>query len=282
MSHSLAITREPGLSEYLAEIRKYPMLTETEERELTTRVYTTQDVKAAHKLVIGHLKLVAKLAFKMKGYGLAIMDLISEGAVGLMKAVKKFNPELGYRFSTYATWWIKASINEFIVKSWSLVRIGSTQAEQKLFFRLRGLKNKILSAHGGSSLSIEETKKIAADLNVTAKDVKNMDLRLNSILSLDYQTDDERSMLDVLEDTRKSHDITVSEEQDERRKRMLLNSALSNLSGREQEIIAARYKDEKKTNLEDLGQKYNVSSERIRQIESRALEKIKQLCLQAS
>ncbi len=282
MSYSLAITREPGLSEYLAQIKRYPMLSEKEERELTTRVYTTQDVAAAHTLVIGHLRLVAKLAFKMKGYGLAIMDLISEGAVGLMKAVKKFNPELGYRFSTYATWWIKASINEFIVRSWSLVKIGSTQAEQKLFFRLRGLKSKILAVHGGSSLSIEDTKKIASDLNVTAKDVKNMDLRLNSVLSLDYQADDESSMLETLEDTRQHHEITVSEEQDEKRKRDILNNALSTLSLREQEIIAARYQDEKKTNLEDLAQKYNVSSERIRQIESRALEKIKQLCLQAS
>ena len=281
MSYSLAVSQEPGLSAYLMQIKRYPMLSEEEERELTTQVYTTQDVEAAHTLVIGHLRLVAKLAFKMKGYGFAIMDLISEGAVGLMKAVKKFNPELGYRFSTYATWWIKASINEFIVRSWSLVKIGSTQAEQKLFFRLRGLKSKILSVHGGSSLSIEDTKKIASDLSVSEKDVKNMDLRLNSVLSLDYQTDDESSILETLEDTRKHHEITVSEEQDKRRKIEMLNNALSTLSSREQEIIAARYQDDKKANLGELGQKYNVSSERIRQIESRALEKLKALCLVA-
>ncbi len=278
MSHSLSI-REPGLAEYLAEIKKYPMLSEVEELELTTRIYTTQDMSAAHSLVISHLRLVAKLAFKMKGYGLAIMDLISEGAIGLMRAVKKFNPELGFRFSTYATWWIKASINEFIIKSWSLVKIGTSQIEQRLFFRLRGLKNKILAVHGKTNLSSEDTSAIAKSLSVKEKDVIEMDIRLASVLSLDYQSDEEESsMLEQLADTRDNQEVSIAEEQEDSCQKELLNNALATLSQREQEILAARFNDAKIT-LVDLSKKYNISSERIRQIEGRALEKVRAFCL---
>ena len=174
------ITKEYGLSAYLKQIRQYPFLSKEEESALAFRVFENQDIKAAHKLVTSHLKLVVKIAFKMRRYGIALLDLISEGNIGLMYAVKKFNPTLGYRLSTYAMWWIKASMQEFIIKSWSLVKIGTTVAQKRLFFNLNKLKNKIQKFNKKSSASLSEAEiaSIATDLEVSKNDVKEMECRL--------------------------------------------------------------------------------------------------------
>ena len=276
---------DQDLSSYLKKVNSYPSLTETEEFELAEKVYNKQDIKAAHTLVTSHLKLVVKIAMQMNHYKMSLADLIAEGSIGLMHAVKKFNPYLGYRLSTYSVWWIKASITEYIIKSWSLVKIGTTAAQKKLFFNLKKLKRKILDTHNSNILTDEDTRTIAKQLDVSAADVKEMDLRLGYTASLDenmsYSDDDNNlTLIDVLEDKKANHELIVANRQDANNKKQLLVEALGTLNEREKEIITSRKLQDNSTTLDDLSKQYNISRERVRQIESKALEKITKYCLE--
>lgn len=280
-SNSL-VNIDAGLSAYLAEIKQYPILSLAEEYQLAKEVKENQNLQAAHKLVTSHLKLVVKIAFSMRGYGLSLMDLISEGNIGLMHAVKKFDPDLGHRLSTYAMWWIKASIQEFIIKSWSLVKIGTTVAQKKLFFNLKKAKQRILNFHGNGNdvLSDEEVGQIANQLGVTTSEVKEMDVRIGSNdYSLDnpiYNEDgNQSSLLEYIPETRANQETMLAKAQESGLRKKLFQKAMSELSEREQEIVKARHLNEEQATLEELSQKYQISRERIRQIEARAMEKLK-------
>ena len=276
-------TPSGGLTQYLQEIRKYPVLSVEEEYALARSVVEHQDISAAHQLVTSHLKLVVKIALSMRGYGISLMDLISEGNIGLMHAVKKFNPELGHRLSTYAMWWIKASIQEYVIKSWSMVKIGTTVAQKKLFFNLNKLKQKIRNFHSRSHdhLSNEDVDVIATQLNVTHQEVKEMDTRLSGN---DYSLDnpihnddgDSTTMLDFIPENRANQEVILAHSQEENLKKKLFNKAMSTLNEREQAIISARHLQDDPETLDTLSKKYNISRERIRQIETRALEKLKE------
>jgi len=267
---------------YLSVIRKYPLLTIEEETLLTENVYLRQDMKSAQKLVMSHMKLVVKIAYEMKRYNLVLMDLISEGSIGLMHAVKKFNPSVGARFSSYATWWIKACIHEYIIKTWSLVKIGTTTGQKKLFFHLKKAKEKILTAHNKKSLSDLDCKTIASELSVSSREVKEMDLRLSGSISLDdpigNQDENGVTVLDSLSDSKENTEHMVLNKDTHSKQRHLFNEALSTLSDREADIIKCRYLQDKGDTLAVLGKKYNISNERIRQIEKVALEKVTKHC----
>ncbi len=276
-------TPSGGLTQYLQEIRKYPMLSAEEEYILAKAVAEHQDINAAHQLVTSHLKLVVKIALSMRGYGISLMDLISEGNIGLMHAVKKFNPELGHRLSTYAMWWIKASIQEYVIKSWSMVKIGTTVAQKKLFFNLNKIKQKIRNFHSRSHdyLSNEDVDVIATQLNVTHQEVKEMDSRLSGN---DYSLDspihnddgDSTTMMEYIPENRANQEVVLAYSQEENLKKKLFNKAISMLNEREQAIISARHLQDDPETLDVLSKKYNISRERIRQIEARALEKLKE------
>lgn len=253
---------------------------------LAKRVLEQQDIEAAHTLITSHLRLVVKLAMGMRGYGLSMMDMIAEGNIGLMHAVKKFDPELGCRLSTYASWWIKASIQEFVVRSWSLVKIGTTVAQKKLFFSLNKLKNKIQSLHGTDSfagLLPDQIKEIATDLNVTEKDVREMEHRISKDVSLnnhvDAFDDNSSTLIDNLEDTSQNHEDLLSENSDMGHKRAIFLQAFATLNDREKSIFSARNLKDSPDTLEDLSQKFGISRERVRQIEARAMEKVKAYCM---
>jgi len=269
---------EQGLSAYLEKVNKFPILSFEEEQKLARAWLEQQDIEAAEKLVTSHLRLVAKMAMGFRGYGLPVSDLISEGNIGLMQAVKKFDPDKGFRLSTYAMWWIKASINEYILRSWSLVKMGTTAAQKKLFFNLKKLKGKITNAD--RNLTGEEISQIANDLNVPEKDVVEMDERLyanDSSLnkSVSYNNgDDGGQLIDFVEDENiNQEDQFLNNEASSFRSR-LLEEALGILNEREQDIIKKRHIVEPHSTLEDLSKIYGVSKERIRQIEARALEKM--------
>jgi RNA polymerase sigma-32 factor len=282
-----ALNAERGLPFYLKQIQQYPFLSQEEENDLAYRVLQNQDINAAHILVTSHLRLVVKIAFKMKKYGVSMLDLISEGNIGLMHAVKKFNPDLGYRLSTYAMWWIKASIQEFIIKSWSLVKIGTTVAQKKLFFNLSRLKNKIqnFSERSNATLSEADIETIASELDVSKDSVKEMELRLGkSDASLDSTLtnsdgDASESLMNSIASTSDNHEIALSNFEESENKKKLLSEAFSILNPREKDIILLRHLKEKPETLDTVSTKYNVSRERIRQIEARALEKLQQYCL---
>jgi len=281
------VTTEVGLSAYLKQIKQYPFLSKEEESDLAFRVFQSQDIKAAHTLVTSHLRLVVKMAFKMRNYGIALLDLISEGNIGLMHAVKKFNPNLGYRLSTYAMWWIKASIQEFIIKSWSLVKIGTTVAQKKLFFNLNKLKDKIqkFGERSATSLSETEIETIATDLDVSKNDVKNMEARLgNGDASLDSQiiksnSDISEPLVNRLPSLDENQEVTLANFEELENKKKLLVKAMTLLNPREKDIIISRRLKTKVNTLDDLSKKYTVSRERIRQIEARALEKLQNYCV---
>jgi RNA polymerase sigma-32 factor len=272
------LSGEAGLSRYLDEINRFPFLTQEEELLLATNWRDRGDVEAAHTLVTSHLRLVAKIAMGFRGYGLPLMEMISEGNIGLMHAVKKFNPDRGFRLSTYAMWWIKASIQEYVLRSWSLVKIGTTTAQKKLFFNLRRLKSS-LHKLDNLSLSPSDAKHIAEALEVTEQEVFDMDIRmsrqdmsLNDPLSGDNENGGE--WIDMLADTRANQETNLIESSEQRYKRALFAEAFSTLSQREREIVTARRLQEPPATLEDLSQDYKISRERIRQIENRALEKV--------
>ena len=265
-----------GLSHYLTEIRKFPILTQEEETALGRRWRNQGDRDAAYRLVTSHLRLVAKIAMRYRGYGLPVADIISEGNVGLMQAVRRFDPERGTRLATYAIWWIKATIQDFVLRSWSLVRIKADSAQKKLFFKLRRSKS-VISALEDGDLRPEQIKTIATRLKVSEREVVDMDHRLRGDLSLNLRTRDEHEGSEVLErlvDPSPTHDVALSEDQELAHRRERLKAALEKLSPREKHIFTARYLTDDPPKLETLALKYGISRERVRQIEQRSFEKV--------
>ncbi|MDA8231896.1 MAG: RNA polymerase sigma factor RpoH [Magnetospirillum sp.] len=276
ISPSLMIAPEGNLSRYLQEIRKFPMLGPDEEYVLAKRFREHGDGSAANKLVTSHLRLVAKIAMGYRGYGLPMGELISEGNVGMMQAVKRFDPDRGFRLATYAMWWIRAAIQEYILHSWSLVKMGTTAAQKKLFFNLRKLKGQMQAIEEGD-LSPENVRKIAEELDVTEADVVSMNRRLSSpdhSLNAPVRTDGEGEWQDWLVDDRDDQETELGEREEMGRRRKLLSLALKNLNERERHILTQRRLKEEPVTLEDLSQQYGISRERVRQIEVRAFEKL--------
>ncbi len=280
ISNLPVLSGEVTLSNYLNEIKKFPMLSAEEEYTLATRLRIHGDTDAAHQLVTSHLRLVAKLAMGYKGYGLPITDIMSEGNVGLMQAVQKFDPEKGFRLATYALWWVKAAMQEYILRSWSLVKIGTTAVQKKLFFNLRRAKNQI-QAYEDGDLNPENLEKISKQLNVPEKEVVNMNRRLSGAdpsLNAKISSDDgsQTEWQDWIEaDTPNQEEEYAEKEEDSIRKDLIAES-LSVLNERELDIVQTRRLSEETTTLEELSEKYDISRERVRQIEVRALEKIKE------
>jgi len=268
---------EAGLNRYLAEIKKFPILAPEEEYMLAKRWTEHQDTDAAARLVNSHLRLVAKIAMGYRGYGLPTSELISEGNIGLMQGVKKFEPERGFRLATYAMWWIRASIQEYILRSWSLVKMGTTAAQKKLFFNLRRMKNKIDAFEDGD-LKPEDVTKIATDLGVSEDDVISMNRRMamggDTSLNVPLRDDSEGSWQDFLVDSEPLQDERVAEAEEARIRHDLLVEALGALNERERHILSERRLTDEPKTLEELSQVYDVSRERIRQIEVRAFEKL--------
>ena len=271
------MTPEGGLSRYLTEIRKFPMLARDEEFMLAKRWKEHEDPEAAHRMVTSHLRLVAKIAMGYRGYGLPIGEVISEGNVGLMQAVKKFEPDKGFRLATYAMWWIRASIQEYILRSWSLVKIGTTAAQKKLFFNLRRAKSEISALEEGD-LRPEHVSQIATKLGVLNEEVVSMNRRLSggdASLNAPMRADSESEWQDWLVDDKTPSQESVLAETEEHDIRMsLLDEAMKELSDRERRILTERRLKEDATTLEDLASQYGVSRERVRQIEVRAFEKL--------
>jgi RNA polymerase sigma-32 factor len=277
-ANALAVmTPEGGLSRYLTEIRKFPMLTKDEEFMLAKRWREHEDPKAAHRLVTSHLRLVAKIAMGYRGYGLPIGEVISEGNVGLMQAVKKFEPDKGFRLATYAMWWIRASIQEYILRSWSLVKMGTTASQKKLFFNLRKAKSAI-SAFQEGDLHPDQVELIATKLGVEQTEVVSMNRRLSgpdASLNAPMRVDGESEWQDWLEDTGAvSQETQVAESQERTQRMSLLEAAMTELTDRERHILTERRLKDDPTTLEDLASQYGVSRERVRQIEVRAFEKL--------
>ena len=270
------LSSEGNLSIYLQEIKKFPILTAEEEYMLAKRYKEHGDTEAAHKLVTSHLRLVAKIAMGYRGYGLPVTDLISEGNVGIMQAVKKFDPERGFRLATYAMWWIRAQIQEYVLHSWSLVKIGTTAAQKKLFFNLKKLKNQLSSIDSGN-LSPENAREIASRLNVKEAEVLDMDNRLFSgDQSLNVQVGEEgdTEWQDMLVDSNDTQDNILANSNELSFRKKIFEQALEVLNDREKEIITLRRLKDKPIKLEDLSKKFNISRERVRQIEEKAFEKL--------
>jgi len=272
-----ALNSEEGLNRYLAEIKKFPILSAEEEYMLAKRFEEHQDTEAAAKLVTSHLRLVAKIAMGYRGYGLPVSELISEGNIGLMQGVKKFEPDRGFRLATYAMWWIKASIQEFILRSWSLVKLGTTAAQKKLFFNLRRMK-KNLDAYEDGDLRPEDVRKIATDLGVTEEEVISMNRRMlgggDTSLNVSLNEDGEGQWQDSLVDTGPLQDEIVADAEERIQRHTLLIEAMQGLSDREKHILTERRLVEEPRTLEELSQEFGVSRERVRQIEVRAFEKL--------
>jgi RNA polymerase sigma-32 factor len=271
-----SIASEGALARYLQEIRRFPMLQADEEYMLAKRWREHDDPDAAHRLVTSHLRLVAKIAMGYRGYGLPLSELISEGNVGMMQAVKRFDPDRGFRLATYAMWWIRASIQEYILHSWSLVKIGTTAAQKKLFFNLRRLKAKLEQFEQGD-LAPETVAAIAKDLAVPESEVIEMNRRLGGVdnsLNAMLGGDADSEWLELLPDERPSQETVVGDIEEGRRRRSLLGAALKKLNPREREIVVERRLKDEPATLEELSHKYAVSRERIRQIEVRAVEKL--------
>jgi RNA polymerase sigma-32 factor len=271
------ISSESSLSRYLQEIRRFPMLAPDEEFMLGKRWKEHGDVDAAHKLVTSHLRLVAKIAMGYRGYGLPLSELISEGNVGMMQAVKRFDPDRGFRLATYAMWWIRAAIQEYILHSWSLVKMGTTAAQKKLFFNLRKLKGQMRAIDEGD-LSPEQVNKIATTLDVPESDVISMNRRLSSpdhSLNAPLRADsDGGEWQDWLVDETDNQEIRMAESEELGRRQSLLKDAMTTLNDRERRILTARRLQDDPVTLEDLSQEYGISRERVRQIEVRAFEKL--------
>jgi len=275
---SLAIPMAPegNLSRYLQEIRKFPMLQPEEEFRLAKNWRDDGDEQAAHRLVTSHLRLVAKIAMGYRGYGLPVGELISEGNVGMMQAVKRFDPDRGFRLATYAMWWIRAAIQEYILHSWSLVKMGTTAAQKKLFFNLRRLKGQMAALEEGD-LQPEVVEKIATTLQVPEADVISMNRRLSApdnSLNAPVRADSEGEWQDWLVDDSESQEEELAEREDMSNRKQLLATALKTLNERERHILIERRLKDEPTTLEDLSQQYNISRERVRQIEVRAFEKL--------
>ena len=278
-----AISNEGGLSVYLDQIKKFPMLDAEEEYMLAKNWKTTGNVKSAEKLVTSHLRLVAKIAMRYKGYGLPMNEIISEGNVGLMQAVKKFEPEKGFRLATYAMWWIKASIQEYILRSWSLVKIGTTTAQKKLFFNLKKLKNQIAPKNEGD-LKKDEVEKIANTLDVSEDEVISMNRRLSGKeQSLNAPIgEDGDEWQDWVVDKEMDQELKIAHQEELDQRKDLLQDSIKILNDREKEILYARRLNENPSTLEDLSKKYKMSRERIRQIENKAFEKLQKHMLNSA
>jgi RNA polymerase sigma-32 factor len=272
-----ALGSEDGLNRYLSEIRKFPVLSPEEEYMLAKRFQEHGDAEAAHKLVTSHLRLVAKIAMGYRGYGLPVSELISEGNIGLMQGVKKFEPDRGFRLATYAMWWIKASMQEFILRSWSLVKMGTTAAQKKLFFNLRRMKSN-LEAFEDGDLRPEDVRKIATDLGVSEDDVVSMNRRManggDTSLNVSFNEDGEGQWQDMLADTGPLQDEAYADAEEKVVRRALLVEAMEALNDREQNILTERRLTEEPKTLEELSVVHGVSRERVRQIEVRAFEKL--------
>jgi RNA polymerase sigma-32 factor len=286
MKLSVSLSPEQGLNSYLQEIRKFPMLEKDEEFRLAKRWVEDGDTAAAEKMVTSHLRLVAKIAMGYRGYGLPIGEIISEGNVGLMQAVKKFDPDKGFRVSTYAMWWIRAAIQEYVLRSWSLVKMGTTAAQKKLFFNLRRMKGEMKALEEGD-LKPEHLKKIATDLGVKETEVTSMNRRMSgggdSSLNVTIGGEDGSAQWqDWLTDDSESQEEILGQSQEHEARMDLLRDAMQDLNEREQDIITRRRLAEKPMTLEELAKVYSVSRERIRQIEARAFEKIQAAMLAAA
>jgi RNA polymerase sigma-32 factor len=275
-SYAIPVAPEGNLTRYLQEIRKFPMLSPEEETALARRWRDEGDLEAAHKLVTSHLRLVAKIAMGYRGYGLPVGELISEGNVGMMQAVKRFDPDRGFRLATYAMWWIRAAIQEYILHSWSLVKMGTTAAQKKLFFNLRRLKGQMQAIDDGD-LKPEQVAKIARALDVPEQDVISMNRRLaapDHSLNAPVRAESEGEWQDWLVDESESQEETLAEAEDMGQRKALLDKALGTLNERERHIFIERRLKDEPTTLEDLSQQYGISRERVRQIEVRAFEKV--------
>ena len=279
-----SITLEGSLSTYLAQIKKFPMLSAEEEYMLARSWRESGDLKSAQKLVTSHLRLVAKIAMGYRGYGLPVSELVSEGNIGLMQAVKKFDPEKGFRLATYAMWWIKASMQEYILRSWSLVKMGTTTAQKKLFFNLKKIKNK-LSVTSTGDLNPEHVDEIAKRLNVKKEEVISMNRRLHGkekSLNDPIKDGDGTEWQDWIVDDHLDQELKLSQDQELNARKKLMNDSLGILNPREKEILFARRLSENVATLEDLSKKHKISRERIRQIETKAFEKLQKAMLNAA
>ena len=275
---------EGGLSNYLAQIKKFPMLSAEEEYMLAKSWRNRGDLKSAQKLVTSHLRLVAKMAMGYRGYGLPVSELVSEGNIGLMKAVKKFDPEKGFRLATYAMWWIKASMQEYILRSWSLVKMGTTTAQKKLFFNLKKLKNQLSTSTSGD-LNPEHVDEISKKLNVKKEEVVSMNRRLygkEKSLNAPIKNEDGSEWQDWIVDNNLDQELKFSQEQEFNQRKKLMNDSIDILNPREKEILVARRLSENVATLEELSKKHKVSRERIRQIETKAFEKLQKAMLNAA
>ncbi|GBQ17641.1 RNA polymerase sigma factor RpoH [Komagataeibacter rhaeticus] len=275
-SSALISGPENNLSKYLRDIRKFPMLSPEEELRLSRRWKDKGDTEAAHKLVTSHLRLVAKIAMGYRGYGLPVGELISEGNIGMMQAVRRFDPDRGFRLATYAMWWIRAAIQEYILHSWSLVKIGTTAAQKKLFFNLRRLKGQMQAIDDGD-LRPEQVNKIAQSLGVPEQDVVNMNRRLaapDHSLNAPLRMDGEGEWQDWLVDDNDNQEETLAQSEEYSGRQALLAKALKTLNERERHILTERRLKDEPATLEDLSHVYNISRERVRQIEVRAFEKL--------
>lgn len=272
-----ALTGEASLGHYLQQIRRFPLLSAEEEYMLAKRWAEHEDPQAAHRLVTSHLRLVAKIAMGYRGYGLPLSELISEGNIGLMQGVKKFDPDKGFRLATYAMWWIKASIQEFILRSWSLVKIGTTAAQKKLFFNLRRMKGKLQAIEDGD-MNPDDVKTIATKLHVTEDEVISMNRRMarggDTSLNVPMREEGEGEWQDWLVDDTPAQDIQVADKEEAEIRHALLLQAMENLNERERHILTERRLKDEPATLEDLSKDYGISRERVRQIEVRAFEKV--------
>ena len=279
-----SIDVEGSLSKYLTQIKKFPMLSEEEEYMLAKSWKDRGDLKSAQKLITSHLRLVAKIAMGYRGYGLPVSEIVSEGNIGLMQAVKKFDPKRGFRLATYAMWWIKASIQEYILRSWSLVKMGTTAAQKKLFFNLKKVKNQI-SANNMGDLKPEHVDEISKRLNVKKEEVVSMNRRLGGkekSLNDPIKNEDGAEWQDWIVDLKTDQELKLSQDQELVERKKLMNNSMNILNQREREILAARRLSENIETLENLSKRYKVSRERIRQIETKAFEKLQKAMLNAA
>ena len=276
-----SIALEGSLSSYLTQIKKFPMLSAAEEYMLARSWKDRGDLKSAQKLITSHLRLVAKIAMGYRGYGLPVSEMVSEGNIGLMQAVKKFEPEKGFRLATYAMWWIKASIQEYILRSWSLVKMGTTSAQKKLFFNLKKIKNQ-LSINNKGDLNTEHVEEISKRLNVKKEEVVSMNRRLlgkEKSLNAPVKDGDGTEWQDWLVDEKIDQELKLSQQQEFNQRKNLMHDSMNILNLREREILTARRLSEEVVTLEDLSKKYKISRERIRQIETKAFEKLQKVML---
>ncbi|WP_261722476.1 RNA polymerase factor sigma-32 [Wolbachia pipientis] len=277
----LCVDSGTSLVQYIAKIQKFPILSYEEEIQCAKNWYDHHDISSAHKIITSHLNLVVKVAIQLRNYGLPLMDLIMEGNVGLMQAVKKFNPNLGFRFSTYAVWWIKASMKDFILKSWSYVKIGTTQAQRKLFFSLRKIKKRILQHSDREVLSNEDVKAISNELSVSEEDVIQMnqrlsyrDLSLNECIRINNESTKE--LQGTISSTVEDQETAYKSQEERELKEAILKKALIHLNERARDIFTSKYLSDRPKTLDELSKQYGVSRERIRQIAEQSMEKVKQ------